>query len=55
MYADWGGKGAITRFKFDWESQKLAPVANPENADQSLKFLLAEVTKTNLEMKAFQR
>ncbi len=55
LYERWGGKGEITRFKFDWETQKLLPVANPENADQSLKFLLHEVTKTDLEMKAFQR
>ncbi|HJT23502.1 MAG TPA: hypothetical protein VJ873_02945, partial [bacterium] len=47
--------GKITRFKFDWETQKLLPVENPENADESLKFLLAEVTKTDREMKAFQR
>ncbi len=52
---DGEGRGKITRFKFDFESQKLVPVANPENADQSLKFLLSEVTKTNLEMKAFQQ
>lgn len=55
FYEAWGGKGKITRFKFDWDSQKLVPTENPENADESLKFLLAEVTKTDKEMKAFQR
>ena len=54
LYSAWGGHGEITRFNFDWDSQKLVPLANPENAAESLKFLLAEVTKTDGEMKAFQ-
>jgi hypothetical protein len=54
MYEAAGGKGKITRFKFDWETQKLVPTQNPENADASLKFLLDQVTKANLDMKAFQ-
>ena len=55
LYSAWGGQGKITRFKFDWDTQKLLPTQNPENADASLKFLLYEVTKTDGEMKAFQR
>jgi len=55
FYEAWGGHGKVTRFKFDWETQKLLPMANPENADESLKFLLAEVEKTDAQMKAFQK
>jgi len=53
MYQAWGGKGKITRFKFDWDSQKLVPVRNQENEEQSMKFLLKTVMDSNLEMKAF--
>jgi len=53
MFEAWGGKGPITHFKFDWDSQSLKAVENPENADASLKFLLHTVLKSNLEMKAF--
>src|SRR5581483_2680446 len=55
FYSAWGGKGKITRFKFDWETQKLLPVQNPENADMTLQFLLQEVTQSDHEMKAFQK
>ncbi|MGH7739572.1 MAG: hypothetical protein ACREL1_05445, partial [bacterium] len=48
-----GGKGLVTHFKFDYDAQKLVPTLNPENADATLRFLLAEVEKTNGEMKAF--
>src|SRR5665213_867311 len=53
LYSAWGGKGQITRFKFDYDTQKLVPMLNPENADESLKFLLTEVLKTNQDMKVF--
>ncbi len=53
LYQAWGGKGKITHFKFDWDSQKLMPTENPENTDQSLKFLLKTQMDSNLEMKAF--
>jgi hypothetical protein len=55
FYTAWGGHGKITRFKFDWDTQKLLPVQNPENADESLRFLLFEVTKSDKQMKDFQR
>ncbi|HVZ81364.1 MAG TPA: hypothetical protein VHE12_11310 [bacterium] len=54
MYSAAGGPGAITRFKFDWETQKLVPVKDPENADATLKFLLAQVTRADRDMKEFQ-
>ncbi len=53
IFEAWGGKGPISHFKFDWDTQKLVPTQNPENADVSLKFLLETVMKSNLEMKAF--
>jgi hypothetical protein len=53
LYSAWGGHGKITRFKFDFETQKLVPVQNPENAGESLKFLLLEVIKTDQDMKSF--
>ncbi|HUO57335.1 MAG TPA: hypothetical protein VMV05_04070, partial [bacterium] len=49
----WGGKGQITRFKFDWDTQKLLPITNPENAEASLRFLLETQTKSDQEMKSF--
>ncbi len=55
LYKAWGGQGEITRFKFDWETQGLLPLKNAENADQSLRFLYAELAKTDLEMKRFQQ
>jgi hypothetical protein len=55
MYKAWGGKGEITHFKFDWDTQKLLPVLNAENADSSLRFLLETVLKSNKEMKTFLR
>jgi hypothetical protein len=53
QYQAWGGHGLITRFKFDWDSQKLLPTLNPENEKESLKFLLQTVVKSNREMKKF--
>ena len=53
LYAQWGGHGQITRFKFDYDTQKLVPVQNPENEDESLRFLLREVVKTDQDMRVF--
>ncbi len=53
LYAAWGGPGALTRFKYDGAEHRLAPVLNPENASESLKFFFYQTTKTNREMKNF--
>jgi hypothetical protein len=53
MYQAWGGHGAITHFKFDFDTQKLLATQNPENEAESLRFLLQEIVKTNREMKNF--
>lgn len=61
MFTEWAGThsiklragGKITRFKFDWNTQKLLPMENPENEAPSLKFLLETLLKSNREMKAF--
>ncbi len=53
MYQDWGGKGSITHFAFDFDTQKLKATLNPENEAKSLQFLLQEQVKTDLEMKNF--
>jgi hypothetical protein len=53
LYEAWGGHGAITHFRYDWGTSKLLPGLHPENAQESMKFLLFQMTKTNLEMKEF--
>jgi hypothetical protein len=53
LFARAGGKGQVTHFKFDYDTQKLVPTENPENADATLKFLLGEVEASNKEMKQF--
>ncbi len=63
MFSEWAAAhsikltagGQMTRFKFDWDTQKLLPARNPENADATLRFLLHEVVQTDAGMKAFQR
>jgi hypothetical protein len=53
QYQAWGGHGDITRFRFDWDDQKIKPILHPENEAESLRFLLQTVVKSNLEMKDF--
>lgn len=53
LYEAWGGQGALTHFKWDGASDKMVPILNPENAEQTMKFYLYQMAKTNLEMKQF--
>ena len=48
-----GGQGELSRFKFDWETQKLVPLRAPENAEASLRFLYKLVAASDLDMQAF--
>jgi hypothetical protein len=54
-YEDWGGKGKVTRFAWDWDKQALKAVRNPENAESSMKFLAATSDATNEEMRKYLR
>jgi hypothetical protein len=55
LFEAWGGRGKITRFGWDWRTQSLKAVRNPENADQSMRFLAATTEATNEEMRAYLR
>ena len=55
MYESWGGKGKVTRFAWDWSGQTLKAMRNPENAEQSMKFLAATTESTNAEMLKYLR
>jgi hypothetical protein len=55
LFEAWGGKGKITRFAWDWSRQSLKAVRNPENAEQSMRFLAATTESTNEEMRQYLR
>lgn len=50
-----GNAGPLTRFSFDWGSQRLKPVLHPENAAATLAFLHQAWLAQCADMKAFQR
>jgi hypothetical protein len=55
LYEAWGGKGQITRFAYDWGTQKLKAVRNPENAVQSFRFLSETSEATNADFQKYLR
>ena len=55
LYEAWGGKGKITRFAWDWSTQSLRAVRNLENAEQSMRFLVATTEATNEDMRTYLR
>jgi len=50
-----GGKGKITRFGWDWRTQSLKAIRNPENAEASMHFLTATTEATNEDMRTYLR
>ena len=55
LYSGSGGKGQVTRFTFDWDSQKLVALRNLENAEATLRFMLTTLQHSDQAMKQFQR
>jgi hypothetical protein len=55
LYEAWGGKGKITRFGWDWRTQSLKAIRNPENAEASMRFLTATTEATNEDMRQYLR
>ena len=50
-----GNRGPLTRFGFDWDSQRLKALQHPENAAATLAFLHQAWLAQCRDMKAFQR
>jgi hypothetical protein len=50
-----GNRGPLTRFSFDWDSQRLKAVRDPANAAASLAYLHGAWVAQCLGLKAFQR